>query len=62
MSSEEKKKARVRSTHPAEPGNEICKVWSYVRYFYTQNKQLWVAVNQLQTDVKVLRNKKSGGD
>ncbi len=57
-----KKEAKTPQTQLADPTNEICKVWSYVRFFYSQNKQLWQAVQQLQDDVNTLRNKKSGGD
>jgi len=56
----DKKEAKVVDV-PADPETEICKVWSYVRYFYGQNEQLWSAVIQLQNDVNELRSQIKGG-
>jgi len=55
------KKADVKETSPADPGNKpveyksIPKLWNYTRYFYNQNEKLWAAIQQLQDENNTLR-------
>ena len=57
-----KVKAVDSKTSQADPEFINPKVWSYIRFFYDQNKQLWQRCTQYEADIKQIRSSLKGGD
>jgi len=50
-----KKKASVSKNVPSGTGDGLKQIWSYIRFFYQQNEQLWQRCAQYEADIVELR-------
>ena len=51
-----KKKASVSKNVSGGSGKQLQSVWSYIRFFYQQNEQIWQRCAQYERDIVELRS------